>query len=71
MMAYVIVEQDGFYDAYDSKKFVLLKEGQRLIKVKECFAGPCQNPRKRPHTKRFGGITTDLCKCLLIKKREK
>ena len=39
----------------------------------ECFAGPCQNPRKKPHTKRFGGITTDLCKYLqfgdLIKKR--
>ena len=34
MMAYVIVEQDGFYDGVD-KRFVLLKEGQRLIKVKE------------------------------------
>lgn len=37
----------------------------------EYFAEPCQNPRKRPHTKRFGGITTDLCKCLLIKKKGK
>lgn len=34
MMTYVIVEQDGFYDGV-GKRFVLLKEGQKLIKVKE------------------------------------
>ena len=56
-MAYVIVEQDGFYDGYGSKKFVLLKEGQKLIKVKEldddrmlCRTLP-ESEEKAPHQK--------------------
>jgi len=56
-MTYLIVKQDGFYDAHGSKKFVLLKEGQRLIKVKEldddrmlCRTLP-ESEEKAPHQK--------------------